>query len=135
MGLDHSPVTKVTCIMKCFIVVAAFVALACGQQTPDERRKELVDNAWSIASENGCFTRQTSQDLFNTLDGNGDKKVTETEFVEVVSVRLGNKPATCLFNKAAATCGNPMVTASARPTSNPELPCCFRNAAGQKMRT
>merc|ERR1712198_706751 len=75
MGLDHSPVTKVTCIMKCFIVVAAFVALACGQQTPDERRKELVDNAWSIASENGCFTRQTSQDLFNTLDGNGVNKV------------------------------------------------------------
>merc|ERR1712121_528044 len=101
-------VTQVTFNMKCFIVVAAFVALACAQQTPDERRTELVNNAWDIASENGCFTRQTSQDVFNTLDGNGDKKGTQEEFVEVVAARLGNNPAPCLFNKAAATGGNPI---------------------------
>merc|ERR1712121_470526 len=78
MGQNQIPsvsAVNVVATMKYFIAVAALVAVAYSQQTPDERRTQLVNDAWDATAENGCFTRQTMQDFFTTPDG--DNKIFE----------------------------------------------------------
>ena len=41
------------------------------QETPEQRRQQLVNDIWNVTAENGCFTHEVMQDTFAIMDEDG----------------------------------------------------------------